>query len=65
MDVSIGTLTATVRTSASPEALSPETLERLVALVIAALDERARRTAQASSDTRIGDDRPVREGTGQ
>jgi len=66
MDVSIGTLTANVRATGGAGSLSPETTQAIVALVLAALDDRNRRAMQAASDTQIGGGtKPCGGGSGQ
>ncbi|HEY4943557.1 MAG TPA: hypothetical protein VII56_19170 [Rhizomicrobium sp.] len=53
MDVQIQNVIGTVRVVSGDSLLSPQTLQRVVSLVIAALDDRERMTRRARADTRI------------
>jgi hypothetical protein len=53
MDIEIGTLSGTVRAIDGASALSPKTIETIVAAVLAALEDRERREKQAKLDTHV------------
>lgn len=65
MELQVGTLTGTIQATAAPAALSSESTQAIVTLVLAALDERNRRAAQAASDTKIGSDGGCGAGCGE